>query len=147
MLGGAAPGDDVALLAFQRTVGAHEALRLRVATRAEELAAIRRLLRTWLADAGADRPTISAVLLASGEACSNAMEHAYGPSDATFELAATREGDDVVVTVTDTGRWRPARGQNRGRGLRLMETFMDDVDVVPGDAGTTVRLRRRLTTA
>ena len=144
MLGDEAPGDDVALIALQRVSRADEPLELTVATRAEELAAIRRLLRTWLADVGADTDTIQAVLLASGEACSNAMEHAYGPGNQTFDVAAEQLEGEVVVTVRDRGRWRPPRGENRGRGLRLIESFMDDVEVVPGEEGTIVRMRKRL---
>ena len=70
--------DDVALLAIQRLAPSDRPLELRIATRAEELAAIRRILKAWLQDAGADTAAVSAVLLASGEACANAMEHAYG---------------------------------------------------------------------
>jgi serine phosphatase RsbU (regulator of sigma subunit)/anti-sigma regulatory factor (Ser/Thr protein kinase)/putative methionine-R-sulfoxide reductase with GAF domain len=144
LVGDAPPPDDVALLAVQRAAGSERALSLTVATRSEELAAIRRLLRGWLADAGADQAAISAVLLASGEACSNAMEHAYGPGDQTFDLTAERKDNEVLLTVTDHGNWRPPRGRNRGRGLGLMETFMDEVEVVPGNNGTMVRMRRRL---
>jgi GAF domain-containing protein/anti-sigma regulatory factor (Ser/Thr protein kinase) len=144
MLDGQAPPDDVAILTLQRAPTADEVLRLRVAARPEELAAIRRLLRTWLLDAGGDRRAIEAVLLASGEACTNAIEHAYGPGDQTFELEAARDGDDVVLEIRDSGRWRPARGQNRGRGLGLMETFMDEVEVSPTETGTAVRMRRRI---
>jgi anti-sigma regulatory factor (Ser/Thr protein kinase) len=145
MLGGEPPPDDVAILTVQRALTANESLSLRVAARPEELAAIRRLLRGWLTDAGADRRAIEAVLLASGEACTNAIEHAYGPGERTFELEGAREGDDVILTIRDHGQWRAPRGQNRGRGLGLMETFMDEVEVTPGDDGTAVRMRRRIT--
>jgi GAF domain-containing protein/anti-sigma regulatory factor (Ser/Thr protein kinase) len=145
MLGDEAPTDDVAILTVQRAPTADEELRLRVAARPEELAAIRRLLRGWLSDAGADRRAIEAVLLASGEACTNAIEHAYGPGEQTFELEGARDGDDVVLVIRDSGRWRAPRGQNRGRGLGLMETFMDEVEVTPGENGTAVRMRRRIT--
>jgi GAF domain-containing protein/anti-sigma regulatory factor (Ser/Thr protein kinase) len=145
LLGDGPPADDVALLAVQRSAVGGRNLELTVAARAEELAAIRRLLRDWLAEAGAGGRDVSAILLASGEACSNAMEHAYGPGDQTFDLAAEVSGEDVVLEVRDNGRWRAPRGTNRGRGLGLMEAFMDEVEVIPGDAGTTVRMRRRLT--
>jgi anti-sigma regulatory factor (Ser/Thr protein kinase) len=145
MIGDEPPADDVAILTLQREATADEELRLRVAARPEELAAIRRLLRGWLSDAGADRHAIEAVLLASGEACTNAIEHAYGPGDQTFELQGAREGDDVVLVISDSGRWRPPRGQNRGRGLGLMERFMDEVEVTPTDTGTAVRMRRKIT--
>jgi GAF domain-containing protein/anti-sigma regulatory factor (Ser/Thr protein kinase) len=145
MIGDEPPADDVAILTLQRALTANEELRLRVAARPEELAAVRRLLRGWLADAGADRRAIEAVLLASGEACTNAIEHAYGPGEKTFELEGARDGDDVVLVIRDSGRWRAPRGQNRGRGLGLMETFMDEVEVTPSETGTAVRMRRKIT--
>ena len=134
----------MAVLTVQHTVTANETLSLKVAARPEELAAIRRLLRGWLIDSGADVRAIEAVLLASGEACTNAIEHAYGPGERTFELEGVREGDDIVLVIRDHGRWRPPRGQNRGRGLGLMETFMDEVEVTPSETGTAVRMRRRI---
>jgi anti-sigma regulatory factor (Ser/Thr protein kinase) len=87
---------------------------------------------------------VQATILAANEACSNAIEHAYGPRDATFELRAQRYDDTIEVTVRDYGSWRAPRGQDRGRGLELMRAAMDQVEVVPSDAGTTVRLIRRL---
>ena len=145
MLDGEPPADDVAIITIQRAPTADESLNLRVAARPEELAAIRRLLRGWLTDAGADRRAIEAVLLASGEACTNAIEHAYGPGEQTFELEGARDGDDVILVIRDSGQWRAPRGQNRGRGLGLMETFMDEVEVTPSESGTAVRMRRRIT--
>jgi len=145
MIGNEAPADDVAILTVQRAATADERLNLRVAARPEELAAIRRLLRGWLTDAGADRRAIEAVLLASGEACTNAIEHAYGPGEQTFELEGARDGDDIVLEIRDSGQWRAPRGQNRGRGLGLMETFMDEVEVTPSESGTAVRMRRKIT--
>jgi serine phosphatase RsbU (regulator of sigma subunit)/anti-sigma regulatory factor (Ser/Thr protein kinase) len=145
MLGDEAPPDDVAVLSVQRLATADEKLNLRVAARAEELAAIRRLLRSWLVDSGADQRAIEAILLASGEACTNAIEHAYGPGEQTFELLGWRDGNDVILVIRDHGRWRAPRGRNRGRGIGLMETFMDEVDVSPGDTGTEIRMRRKIT--
>ena len=145
MLGDGSPADDAAVLAVQRTPTADEVLDLRVAARPEELATIRRLLRGWLTDAGAEEKAIEAILLASGEACTNAIEHAYGPGEQTFELQAHRTGDAVELVIRDHGQWRAPRGQNRGRGLGLMKTFMDEVQVTPTDDGTAVRMLRRLT--
>jgi anti-sigma regulatory factor (Ser/Thr protein kinase) len=145
LIGDEAPAEDVAILTVQRAATADERLNLRIAARPEELAAIRRLLRGWLIDAGADRRSIEAVLLASGEACTNAIEHAYGPGEQTFELEGARDGDDIVLEIRDSGQWRAPRGQNRGRGLGLMETFMDEVEVTPSETGTAVRMRRRIT--
>jgi anti-sigma regulatory factor (Ser/Thr protein kinase) len=46
------------------------------------------------------------------------------------------------VRVRDYGAWREPRGQNRGRGLKLMQTLMDEVNVRREAGGTTVELRR-----
>jgi anti-sigma regulatory factor (Ser/Thr protein kinase) len=84
------------------------------------------------------------ITLATGEACTNAIEHAYAPGEASFDLEARHVADDVLVTVRDYGSWRPPRGTNRGRGLRLMQTLMDDVTVRRETTGTIVELRRSL---
>jgi len=60
------------------------------------------------------------------------------------DLEAVRGDDDVLVRVRDYGSWRQPRGQNRGRGLKLMETLMDEVNVRREQTGTTVELRRTL---
>jgi anti-sigma regulatory factor (Ser/Thr protein kinase) len=44
--------------------------------------------------------------------------------------------------VRDFGRWRPARGEHRGRGLSVMRSIMDAVDLSRSSAGSEVRLSR-----
>jgi GAF domain-containing protein/anti-sigma regulatory factor (Ser/Thr protein kinase) len=134
--------DDVAVLVARRTSA--ERLELRVAATPASLAAMRRSLRSWLLTAGADDDEAYDVLVAVGEAAANAVEHAYGPGHDEFEVAAELDGADAVFTVGDRGRWRPARGNNRGRGIALMRELMDDVQVDSGGEGTVVTLRRRL---
>ena len=48
------------------------------------------------------------------------------------------------VTVSDHGHWREKRDSDRGRGLDLIRGLMDEVEVIPGDDGTTVKMRKRL---
>jgi anti-sigma regulatory factor (Ser/Thr protein kinase) len=84
-------------------------------------------------------------VLACNEACANAIEHAYGPGDAAVHIDAVLSGDEVAITVRDKGRWRASRGNNRGRGLGLIETLMDSVHIVTDpDTGTEVSMTRRL---
>ena len=84
------------------------------------------------------------IVLAANEACANAIEHAYSPAPAEFEVAATRDEDQVRVIVSDSGSWRSPRGENRGRGLRIIEAAMDELEIDAGEAGTRVVMRRRL---
>jgi len=72
------------------------------------------------------------------------IEHAYGARPAHFEVEGRLEDSDVVLRVRDYGSWRPPRGSHRGRGLRLINALMEDVQVDRGEGGTEVRMRRRL---
>ena len=78
------------------------------------------------------------------EAASNAIEHAYGPVEASYRVEGRLAGDRVSVTVTDSGSWRERRGLDRGRGTALMRGLMDGFEVYPSEAGTVVQLERRL---
>ena len=144
MLGDEEFRDDVAVLALQPVGATADRIDLSIAARPTELPAIRRLLRRWLRAAGVSEAEMAPILLASGEACTNAIEHAYGPADALFALRAGYHEGEVTIEVRDNGRWREPRGQNRGRGLALMEIFMDSVTVDRSDSGTTVTLVKRV---
>jgi anti-sigma regulatory factor (Ser/Thr protein kinase) len=74
----------------------------------------------------------------------NAIEHGHGLSREPFEVELERDGDDVVVSVRDRGRWHDGASDDRGRGLPLMRALMDDVQIDALPDGTTVRMRRRL---
>ncbi|HEX4720856.1 MAG TPA: SpoIIE family protein phosphatase [Thermoleophilaceae bacterium] len=140
------PGvDDVAVLALTTAPASTDRLAMTLPAEPEALITARRALRNWLSDVGVDPETLYDITLATGEACTNAIEHAYAPGEASFDLEAVRGEDDVIVRVRDYGSWRPPRGQNRGRGLKLMETLMDDVTLRRESTGTTVELRRALT--
>jgi anti-sigma regulatory factor (Ser/Thr protein kinase)/putative methionine-R-sulfoxide reductase with GAF domain len=136
--------DDVAVLAMQHRADASDRLSLTLSASAEQLIVVRRALRRWLRGDVVTPADVSATVLATNEACSNAIEHAYGPGEATFEVEAERSDQTVEVTVRDRGRWREPRGEHRGRGLRMMRAAMDEVEVVPGESGTTVRMTRHL---
>ena len=86
------------------------------------------------------------IVLAIGEACANAIEHAYRdrPGDLTVELKL-RSGDEVQAEIRDDGQWRDeGLASTRGRGMTLMRALMDTVEVRPGASGTTVVMRRRV---
>ncbi len=72
------------------------------------------------------------VLIAACEACANAIEHGYrGSPSGTVRLRVQVTGPDVVITVSDCGRWRPAPTpeRDRGHGLRLIRATMRDVEI------------------
>jgi serine phosphatase RsbU (regulator of sigma subunit)/anti-sigma regulatory factor (Ser/Thr protein kinase) len=135
--------DDVAVLAVQ-AVDLEEGLEIEVPAEAEQLAMIRHLVRRWVAANNGTDDDCAAFAIAVSEASANAIEHAYGPEDATVSVRAELADRIASITVQDRGRWRKARGGNRGRGIPVMTEFMDDVAIQTGDDGTTVELRRRL---
>ncbi len=91
------------------------------------------------------KATIAEMTIAVSEACANAIEHAYAPSPAMFELHGWADNGEITVTVRDDGHWRPPRGQNRGRGLSIIDAAMDDVQIDRTADGTEVVMRRHIT--
>ena len=80
-----------------------------------------------------------------GEAVNNAIEHAYGTATpGTVSVRTEREGDALVTTIEDQGRWRPARREGRGRGLPLMRALMNGVQIQSTQSSTRVRLTMTL---
>jgi serine phosphatase RsbU (regulator of sigma subunit)/anti-sigma regulatory factor (Ser/Thr protein kinase) len=143
-LAGGDRGDDVALLAVARSTRPTALVR-HLQTDPHVLAALRRDIRWWLRGAGASEEEIQAVVVASGEAVTNALEHPIEPSDDVIDLRGEVGEGVVSLVVRDRGTWRePVERRDRGRGLLLMRAFMDSVEVVPGAPGTEVRMRRRL---
>jgi serine phosphatase RsbU (regulator of sigma subunit)/anti-sigma regulatory factor (Ser/Thr protein kinase) len=138
--------DDVAVLAA-RAAPLPARLTTTWPAHAGTLAGMRPLLRRWLVRHGAAPDEIYDITVAVQEASANAVEHAYAPGDATFDVEATCAGGVITFVVRDRGRWRAPRGAHRGRGLSMMRALMDSVDVQHGDEGTTVVLRRALAAA
>jgi serine phosphatase RsbU (regulator of sigma subunit)/anti-sigma regulatory factor (Ser/Thr protein kinase) len=144
MLEGIDPVDDIALITM-RTQPLGSRLKLRYAADPEVLSTLRRQLGRWLRENGVDDRSAFDIVLACSEASANAAEHAYPPYQGHFDVEALHEGDQVVITVSDAGSWRPENDRQRGRGLMLMRGLLDEVSVDRGDpSGTIVTLRRRV---
>jgi anti-sigma regulatory factor (Ser/Thr protein kinase)/putative methionine-R-sulfoxide reductase with GAF domain len=135
--------DDIAVVAL-RIMPVEAVVRVRFAADPQVLSQMRRMLGRWLQEHGAQPSEVADITLACGEACANAIEHAYGPGAAYFELEAVHEEGLVTVTVRDTGRWRTPRGGHRGRGLKMIAAAVDELDLRTTDAGTVVVIRHRL---
>jgi len=143
LLPGGPPGDDIALLALQSVPIEGRALHLDVPADPNELALVRHSLSRWLEAADVDARDAYRVTIAANEACMNAIEHAFAPSEELLHVDAQIDNGDVAVQVRDHGRWRDREGSGSGgRGLALMRSLMDEVDVAPESGGTTVHLRR-----
>jgi anti-anti-sigma factor len=140
--------DDVAVLVAHRRASSLEPLRLEVTAHPAALPGIRRQLGTWLAGVGMGEQDRVGVMVAVGEACANAAEHAYrGIQPGPIAVTADVDVDGVLtVTVRDEGSWRPPDRDpgDRGRGLLIMRQLVDTVLLDETPQGTTVTLRQRL---
>ncbi len=135
--------DDAAVVAMQNQKIPGE-LRMRPNADPKVLVEIRRVLRRWLHDRGASDEAVVEITLAVCEACTNAIEHAYSPAPAQFDLLASEDDGMLTIVVKDAGSWRPPRGTDRGRGLTIIDAAMDEVHVNSGASGTEVVMRRRV---
>ncbi len=136
--------DDVAMLAV-RLIPLGTNLAMHLPTSITTLEPLRATLRRWLSNAGATEEETYEILVAISEACANAIVHARGPASGTFDVSASLD-DEIRVEVRDHGTWRSPRPSSGGRGLHIMESFMDDVQVTTDATGTVVSMRRRLGT-
>ncbi|KDE97795.1 histidine kinase [Mycolicibacterium aromaticivorans JS19b1 = JCM 16368] len=135
--------DDVALLIYRHP----KPLEVTIPADPLHLAPARAALRDWLTSAGIDHDQAQDVLVAAGEAVTNAIEHGYRHGEGgTITLQATSEVDLLRLTISDAGSWKPKETgyTHRGRGIQIMEALMEDVSILPDESGTVVRLSTRI---
>jgi anti-sigma regulatory factor (Ser/Thr protein kinase)/anti-anti-sigma regulatory factor len=140
--------DDVAVLVAHRRGTALEPLQLDLIAVPSALPGVRHRLGSWLTGLGMGEQDRVGVMVAVGEACANAAEHAYRGADAgPMSVTAHVDVDGVLtVTVRDEGTWRPPDRDpgDRGRGLLIMRQLVDTVMFEEEERGTTVTLSVRL---
>jgi serine phosphatase RsbU (regulator of sigma subunit)/FixJ family two-component response regulator/anti-sigma regulatory factor (Ser/Thr protein kinase) len=144
--GGTNAEDDIAVLALRPLPLDSTRLSLRLPAVPSSLSQLRQTLRRWLTASGLAADLAYEITTACNEACANAIEHAYGPGDASLSLEVSLIDGRLTVIVLDTGRWRTPHPLHRGLGLTIMRALMDTVDVDSGPGGTTVRMQRRVAT-
>jgi len=115
---------------------------------------MRQVLGDTLRGIGVNEDSVSDILLAATEACTNVVQHA-GHSAPAYTVAATVDGGACRVEVADAGqgcRRRKGDGGRRsgelaesGRGFEIMHACMDAVTLrsTPGQ-GTRVVLDKRI---
>jgi PAS domain S-box-containing protein len=136
--------DDVALVLYR-----HRGLELVIEIDAipVRLTDVRHQLGTWLRNAGVSESRAADIVLVVNEACSNSAEHAYrGQAAGTMRVRAAVEDRHIHVEVADSGSWKtpPPDPGTRGRGILLMRTLSEQVDLDGTAHGTTVGMRFRL---
>jgi anti-sigma regulatory factor (Ser/Thr protein kinase) len=136
--------DDIAVLTVRTVPMSAERLHIDLPTNPKALGTLRRTVGRWLEPLGATPIESNDIQVSCHEACSNAMEHGYRFREALIDVEAGFDGEHVQLTISDSGSWREKRPSDRGRGLDLIRALMDEVEVSPGEDGTVVRMRKRL---
>ena len=129
-----------------------------VASQLDKLAQIADFVGEAATQAGLDEDQVFEVRMATDEACTNSMEHAYeGREDGQVRVCCTTEDDSFVVRITDFGRpFEPTSVPQPdinlpleersigGLGLFLMYRLVDDVEFgQDGNGANIVTLRKR----
>lgn len=139
--------DDVVVLALRPGHDTQRSFATVVTAAPGQIPVARERLRDWLAGIAVAPKRAMDILLAAGEAVTNAIEHGSdGDPRRTVSVEAFLREQTVAVTVSDTGRWvgdssASLRSRRRGRGLTLIGGLADHVDTLRTAAGTRVTLR------
>jgi len=145
LVGDAGRRDDIALLAVRLLAVTPGPLELDLPSGPRSLDLVRDALRTWLDSAPVTMSESHDIVLATWEACANAVEHPDGTESDTFAVRAELEDSSVLVTVTDRGRWHEETARpDRGLGIQLIRAVMSSVEIDTGESGTRVRLEKAL---
>jgi len=117
----------------------------RLQARPSSAVLLRRKLQDWLVEHGASDREQFDVVLAASEAFANAVEHPQLPAAAVVDVLVALHGHELKLTIRDYGAWRNERERTEGGlGFPIMWTVMQDVDVDTKCDGSTITLRRRL---
>lgn len=118
---------------------------LTVPARADQLPPARHRLTAWLCAHGVWGALCQDVVLATDEAMANSAEHGYcGREPGEIALRVELDAEAITVTVADRGSWKApmaSRSVHRGRGLRMIETLAEHVDLIHDPDGTVLTAR------
>jgi serine/threonine-protein kinase RsbW len=110
------------------------------------------LLRGW----SASESVIADIAISVSELVNNAIFHGnQAVGDTPVEVTVTREDGQAVITVRDKGSGfnpddisDPISDENLlkdvGRGIFIVRSLMDQVDIEPSEDGTTVTIRKSI---
>jgi anti-sigma regulatory factor (Ser/Thr protein kinase) len=117
----------------------------RLQARPSSAVLVRHRLEEWLQAQGVSEREQFDVLLAASEAFANAVEHPRLPAAAVVDVEAAITDDELELTIRDYGAWRNERERAEGGlGFPIMWTVMQDVEVDSQCEGSTITLRRQL---
>lgn len=117
---------------------AHALMKMEIESESKHLGALREKLRDFLERTGLTARERESVLVAMGEACTNAIRHSYGgEAGHKILVSAEDEGKRIVFKVRDFGKkidlekvQKPKIPPDKpgGLGIYFMRTIMDELE-------------------
>jgi CheY-like chemotaxis protein/anti-sigma regulatory factor (Ser/Thr protein kinase) len=138
--------DDVVVLALRPCHSSARSFATAVPASLDYIAEARHRLRDWISGVDVAPQRASDILLAIGEAVTNAIEHGSGgDATKTVSIEAFVRGHTVTATISDAGQWSgdssaSQRSLQRGRGLTMINGLADDVKTSRTPGGTRITL-------
>ena len=138
--------------------GKRESMRMEIESRSENEEFARVVVAVFASRLNPTLEEIDDIKTAVSEAVTNAVIHGYGNGDGVIYIETAAEGQELCVTIRDTGRGiedvrramepmytSDKSGERSGMGFSFMEAFMDAVEVEsePG-RGTTERRKKKI---
>ena len=119
-------------------------LTIRFSGAAKRLATLRAEIDGWLRGEKVPAESRVAVILAAHEAAANAVEHSR--SSAEVVVRGRVVNDLVMLEVHDQGQWKAETSDDdeRGRGLSLITSLVDELEIERTDAGSAIRMQLRI---
>jgi serine/threonine-protein kinase RsbW len=120
---------------------------LSLPARRSELAAARRYAADGAAAFGLDPESSYEFVFAVNEAVTNAIRHGGSDDQGRIHLSIIADADRLTFAVRDRGTFvmpvlDGAENAEHGRGLALMASLVDEVQLEIDPGGTTVRLSK-----
>jgi serine phosphatase RsbU (regulator of sigma subunit)/anti-sigma regulatory factor (Ser/Thr protein kinase) len=133
--------DDCAILSIHRVAAGDEAAHLAYSSIPPCASLAREAVRHFSSRITQQDDRRYEVLSAVGEAIANAIEHGKTGADFVFELSVHADENDFIVEVSNPGHWRPFEPSiERGRGLQIMRTYANNLEVYSSQDSTRVTL-------
>jgi anti-sigma regulatory factor (Ser/Thr protein kinase) len=111
----------------------------------------RAIVRAAASELRLDEPTTCDLLLATTEAVANAVEHGKPCDPRGIYLGLEAHDGTIGIEVRDCGCFPPEQRTRKpdeqgGRGMPIIATIMDKLEVAPSRETTRVRFEKRLAT-
>lgn len=127
-----------------------------IPSNAKYLSAVDDFIEGFLREYGTGESVVADIAISVSELVNNAIVHGNKVTeDAIVSVAIVRDGDSVTISVTDEGGGfnpteidDPLKDENLlkevGRGIFIVESLMDKVEITPTQNGTTVSISKKI---